>query len=121
MSEYTSPRGERPANPRRRRRTKMEIFREAYLPFLIIVATVILIVAVIAAIASGKKQNGDGSTGENAALAQQAESLLEQAAALAEDYDYEGALELLNGSAGSRLHLHGHRGKSGRMERRAGK
>lgn len=100
MLENTSPRGDRPVNPRRRRRTKMETFREAYLPFLIIVAAVILIVAVIAAIASGKKQDGDGTTDGNAALAQQAASLLEQAAALAENYDYEGALELLNGFEG---------------------
>lgn len=94
---------DRPVNPRRKRRTKSQIFRETYLPFLIIAVAVLAIIAVIIAVAAGSNNDDPSDTASldsRAQMEQDAQDLLAQAEALALSYDYDGALKLLNGFNG---------------------
>lgn len=96
----------RPYNPRRRRKTRMEIIKEAYLPTVILIITVILIVIFIAGSLSRRGSDQGASTPSDSApsdsgpsvdpYAAQAQSLLRDAAALAADYDYSAAVGLLD-------------------------
>jgi len=57
-----------PAQPRRRRKTRMEIIKEAYLPYLfLLIATVLVIIFIIGALvrdsASKDAAPADGDTG----------------------------------------------------------
>ncbi len=96
--------GNRPSNPRRRTRSKMQVFKEVYLPFLILAVAVIVIVGIIIAIAAGggSSDSTGGSTppSQSAQLQAEAEALIEQAAQLALQYDYDGALALLESFSG---------------------
>lgn len=100
----TQPRqDDRPVNPRRRRRTKSQIFRETYLPFLIIAVAVLAVIAVIVAVASGTNDpsnSGGPSLDNQAQMEQAAKKLLSKAETLALSYDYDGALKLLNSFEG---------------------
>lgn len=98
MMDSQSGQEKRPVNPRRRTRTKMEIFQEVYLPFLIVAASVLVIITLIISIASGgnRSEGSDDSKGNSSVLQQQAQELLSQAEALAAVYDYDGAIKLLN-------------------------
>lgn len=91
----------RPTNPRRKVRSKMQIFKEVYLPFLILAAAVIVIVGIVVAIAAGGKEPTEPSADNDLLqLQQEADTLLAQAALLAQSYDYDGALALLAGFQG---------------------
>ena len=95
------------SNPRRRKKSKMQLFKETYLPFVIIgVAAVLILVFVIGAIARGVQKNRAEEQAELAAslaqeqkkeeLALQEQTLLTQADALAAGFDYEGAIAVLD-------------------------
>lgn len=107
----------RSQNPRRRKRTKLQIFKEAYLPTIILAITIVLILVFIIGGAvnrfdqketvppqhsnassqpSGVSEPSDPSDN----LAQEADDLLKKAALLAANYDYEGALAVLDGFSG---------------------
>ena len=109
----------RTPHPRRRRRSKMQIFKEAYLPSIILAVTVVMILVFIIGAAvrqdapddgqlSGTDGNGSTPTGTNlqtqpsdsAALRLEAELCLEEAERLAADYDYDGAIAVLEGFSG---------------------
>ena len=101
----------RPVNPRRKKRTKMQIFKETYLPFLIAgVALVLIIIFIIGSItrAVQKKQymqaieQGQLSALDEAKnkLDQEARSLLSQAQTLAAGYHYDEAIAVLEGFSG---------------------
>lgn len=97
-----------PANPRRRRRkTKTQIFKEVYLPPILVCVTLILVMsfcigALSNAIADHKLQkqqeeNEIQASQDAAALKeQQYQSMMAQAEEMAANYDYEGAINLLN-------------------------
>lgn len=91
---------DRPVNPRRKRKTKLEIFREAYLPFILVALSVFVIVGIIAAIATGNESGDPSSDPSNSStqsqLQQQAQQLLSQAQELALAYDFDGALATLD-------------------------
>lgn len=109
-------------NPRRRKRTKMQIFKEAYLPTIIVAITAVMIlVFIIGAVTrdpgepqlgTNDPQNTTPSTqqttpstptqGINKELQQQAKLLMAQAAQLAQNHDYAGALALLDTFPGNR-------------------
>ena len=95
--DHQSTQDNRPRNPRRKTRTKMQIFQEVYLPFIVIAVAVIVIVGVVVAIARGGRDPGAStpSTSQQAQLKQQAATLLKQAEEMALNYDYDGALALL--------------------------
>lgn len=91
-------RDDRPVNPHRRKRTKKDIFRESYLPVLIAAVAVLAVIGIIAgviAIVDRSHQSTDPDGRESTVLEQQAKDLLKQAQKLAEGYDYDGALALL--------------------------
>ncbi len=103
----------RPQNPRRKKRSRLQIFKEAYLPAIILAVTVVLILIFIigAAVrrfgekkpASQPSPSTSSSTvpsGPSEDLVKEANELEKQAALLAANYDYEGALALLDGFSG---------------------
>ena len=101
----------RPVNPRRRKRSKTQIFKEAYLPVVIAGVTLLLILTFIigSIVRSVQKNNAahDASIqasisilNEQARLAEEEQELLSQAQRLAADYDYAGALQVLGTFSG---------------------
>lgn len=101
----------RPPNPRRRRKTKMEIFKEAYLPTIILgVAVVLILVFIIGSVSrnSARKkppvQQEVPSTSESipSELELEVQQLLLDAEILALDYDFQGAVDLLNSFQGDK-------------------
>lgn len=110
MDEYRNE-SPRPANPRRRKKTKAQIFKETYLPLVIVAAAVILIIVfIIGAITRGvqkkraleqlEQNNIAAQEAESAKLALEEQTLLMQAAELAESYDYDGAIAMLDTFSG---------------------
>ena len=97
--ENQPTRGNRPSNPRRRSRDKVKIFKEAYLPFIMAAIAVIVIVGIVIAISTGWKSPDPtinptaGST--SSSMEAEAQQCLSQAAQLAQAYDYDGALQVL--------------------------
>ena len=97
---------ERPVNPRRRKKSKMQIFKEAYLPAVIAGAALILIIIfIIGSITRAVQKNqaevqasinaSIAQENEEARLAAQSQQLLAEAAALANSYDYAGAINTI--------------------------
>lgn len=94
----------RPVNPRRRRKTRMEIIKEAYLPTIIMIVTVILIIIFVAGSLSRRPSQDatlpssttPSSTGSTVDIyAETVQQLLADAALLAADYDYQAAVDLI--------------------------
>ena len=85
------------SNPRRKVRSKQQIFKEVYLPYIILALVAIVIIGIVVAIISGGKDPVDpsGNNDQTAQLQQEAEALLKQAEALALQYDFDGALAAL--------------------------
>lgn len=104
MEEYT--RG--PGNSRRRRKTQMEIIKEAYLPVIFLGITVVLIIIFIAG-ALIRRANSDtqlsatiptDTTPTVDVYAAEVDRLLTESAALAAEYDYQGAADLIDTFSG---------------------
>ena len=97
--------GTRPSNPRRKARSKMQIFKEAYLPFVLVAVAALVIIGVIIGIVSGNKEPDPTTVpteSTNPTYPQQdVEKLLEEARQLALLYDYDGALAVLNSFKGN--------------------
>lgn len=102
----------RPINSRRKPRSKMQIFKEAYLPVVIAAAAVVLIIIfIIGSITRAvEKKNAEiqasinASSSEAAYKAQleaEASKLLTEAASFASQYDYQGAIDHLNSFRGT--------------------
>lgn len=97
----------RPVNPRRRKRSQAQIFKEAYLPVIIAaIAAILVLVFIIGAISRSVQKNkaekeasiaaSESIATEEARLEAQAETLLAQAAPFASAYEYDMALSILN-------------------------
>ena len=102
----------RPVNPRRKPRSKLQIFKEAYLPLVIAAAALILIVVFIAGSISRsvERRNAElqasiaASESEAArlqALEFEARRLVSASQELAAQYDYIGAIDLLDSFSGN--------------------
>ena len=102
----------RPVNPRRKKRTKMQIFKEAYLPVIIAgVALLLIIIFIIGSITRSvqrRKVNLQASIAassslaeEEARLSQLADDLIAEADLLAAGYDYQGAIDVINTFTGN--------------------
>ena len=101
-----------PNNPRRRRRkSKLQVFKEAYLPTILACLSLVLVLVLCAGAignAIERKEINDEAkaSSEQAAadeaerVAQEAEAIMDQAEILAAGYDYEGAISLLDGFSG---------------------
>lgn len=110
MEQQRTPEN-RPANPRRRQRSKMQIFKEAYLPAIIAgVALLLILVFIIGSIVRSVQQNklevqasleaSASAAEEQERLNQEAAALAQESAALAAQYDYEKAIQLLDSFTG---------------------
>ena len=97
----------RPVNPRRKKRSQMQIFKEAYLPVIIAaLALVLIVVFIIGSISRAvqkSKAEKDASIAASSSLAaeqekleQRIQALIAEAEVLAASYDYEAAIALLN-------------------------
>jgi hypothetical protein len=104
-------------NPRRRRKSKKQVFMEVYMPVILFGALVLLILGcVIAGFAAKNKDDhtedqGSLATGkETVAVTEQdraeAESLMAEAKHLADSYDFEAAIDVLD-SFGKKIYDHG--------------
>ena len=102
---------QRPVNPRRKSRTQMQVIKEAYLPAIIIAIAAILTIVFIAGSitrASQKKKfekdviaaSNAAAEAEQARLEQEANDLIARADILAKQYDYQGAIDILNSFSG---------------------
>ena len=112
MDENKNPAAQRSSRPRRKKRSKMQIFKESYLPVIIALAAVVMmIIFIIGSVSRGiarrnaeKEANIAASISEAARLEllrDEADRLLIEAERLAEDYDYEGAIAALESFSGS--------------------
>lgn len=97
----------RPVNPRRRKRTKWEIFKEAYLPIVIAAAALAMIVVIIVGSITRAAQRKQAQEAASIAaseaqekLSAEARSISAQAETLAAAFDYEGAIALIDGFSG---------------------
>ncbi len=100
--------------PRRRKRTKMQIFKEAYLPTIILAVTIVLVLVFIIGGAVNRSSDDEttpppstttqppSSTEDHSAelLAQEAANLIIRAEMLAASYDFQGAIDALNSFSG---------------------
>ena len=96
-----------PVNPRRRKRSKFKTFQEAYLPVVIAAVALVLVIVFIAGSISRSVQKNKAEKEasiaasiaveqEQARLAQQVQALITQSESYVKDYDYAGAIALLN-------------------------
>lgn len=101
----------RPVNPRRRRRTKMDIFKESYLPVIIVgVALIFILVTIIGSAVQGAKrrklkeqalqQPTENTQQQDQALVNEAYQLIEQANILASGYYYDEAIAAIESFSG---------------------
>ena len=96
------PREDRPVHPKRRKRTKWQDFKEAWLPAILVAVSAVLCVTFIvgAVRRSGGHTEPESSSApvEDMQLKQQQEQaeLISRAAELARQYDYPAAMEVLN-------------------------
>lgn len=98
----------RPGNPRRRKPTKAQIFKERYLPLIVIALTVVMLLIIIVGSivrAVQRKQIATeasiAAAQEQARLNQEASDIQAQAEAMVVHYDYEGAIALINSFSGN--------------------
>ncbi len=101
----------RPVNPRRRKRSKFQVFKESYLPVLVLLLAIVLIIVIIVTSISRGAQNRKAAREESIAnsisaqeaqarLDQEAQMILSQADVLMQSYDYDAAIETLNSFSG---------------------
>lgn len=98
----------RPVNPRRKKRSPMQIFKERYLPLIILALTVILLVTfVIGSIVRGvqrgkiKEAAALAAAEEAARISEEAKNIEHDAAVLAGMYDYQGAIAMIDDFSGN--------------------
>lgn len=112
VTEQQAEQTTRPVNPRRRQRTKQELFKENTLPVIIAgVALLLLIVFIIGSISRSvfldnkKKQEALAASQSIAAeeerLATEANQLLAEAEICAAGYDYDGAIAVIDRFSGN--------------------
>lgn len=91
------------ATPKRRRKSKLQQFKEKYLPFLIAGVALILIITFIAGSIGLKKDRAQAEADALTAselLQAEADALEAEAELLAAQYDYHGAMEVLGSYTG---------------------
>ena len=102
---------QRPVNPRRRTRSKMQVFKETYLPAIIIGIAVILVIVFIAGsiTRASQRKKAEKAAQESiqasiadvqANLEQEVDDLIVEAEGYANQYDYQTAIDILNTFSG---------------------
>ncbi len=100
--------------PQRRKRSKLQVFKEAYLPVVILALVVIFIIVYMIGGSEKNNQNPSNATdqstsapqpeessGSSAELEKEMQLLLSRAAQAAAEYDYAGALQILEAFSGT--------------------
>lgn len=111
MEENMNEIPQRPVRRQRRKRGKMQIFKESYLPAIIVIAALVLVVVfIIGSVSRGiarrnleKEASIAASSSEAervARLEAEVDRLLEEADRLAKDYDIDGAIAVLDSFEG---------------------
>lgn len=110
--ENSSNRNNRPVNPRRRKRSKMQVFKEAYLPVIITgFALVLILIFIIGSVSrSIQRKNKEEQELRDASIAasvaqealnKEAAQILEEASRFAAAFDYENAISTLDSFTGN--------------------
>jgi len=110
MDDRTNP-GEKPRIPRRRKRSKLQIFKETQLPLLIAgVACLLILIFIIGSITravqrsnareEAQRQAAIAAAEEQKRLDTEAASICETATKLAASFDYDGAIAAIEGFSG---------------------
>ena len=106
--EETQVQSSRPVNPRRKKPTPMQIFKERYLPLIILALTAILLLTfVVGSIVRAVQRNkiadavAMAAAEESARISEEAKSIEQDAATLAGMYDYQGAIAMIDGFSGN--------------------
>lgn len=105
MAEFTNE-NPRPVNPRRKERSQIQVFKEVYLPIIIAgLAGVMILIFIIGSIVRAVQKNrfekqeniaaSIASQEDTANFDKEAQTLLKQAKILANDYQYQEAIDLL--------------------------
>ena len=107
MEEYRSE-SSRPVNPRRRKPTKAQIIKEKYLPLIILaLAALVILITLIGSITRAIQRNqlakeiAQAAAEEEARLNMEASDIQTRAEAMVLNYDYAGAIDLINSFSGS--------------------
>jgi len=107
MEEYRNE-SSRPVNSRRRKPTKAQIFKEKYLPLIILaLAAIVILVTVIGSITRAVQRNqlakeiAQAAAEEEARLNMEASDIQVRAEMMVRNYDYAGAIDLINSFSGS--------------------
>lgn len=101
----------RPVNPRRRKRTKMDIFKESYLPVILAGLTLVFVlICIIGAIVQGAQrkklaeeaeiQASIDAQQEQERITAEASNILSTATAYAANYDFDKAIETIESFSG---------------------
>lgn len=107
MDDRTNP-GEKPKNPRRRKRSKLQVFKETYLPLVIAgVACLLILIFIIGSITravqrsnareQAQLQASIAAAEEQKRLNSEAASISDKATKLAASFDYDGAITAIEG------------------------
>lgn len=110
--ENTNPTSPRQPNPRRRKRTKMEIFKQSYLPAIIVLLVIILFIVFAASSIRRSKEKREQAIQDSIAAeesreamlatqAKEVEAILTKARAQAVGYDYEAAIATIESFSGN--------------------
>lgn len=98
----------RPVNPRRRKPTRAQIFKEKYMPLIVLALTAVMILIIIIGSVTRAVQRKQIATEASIAAAQEEARLNMEASdiqmcaeSMVVHYDYEGAIELINSFSGS--------------------
>ena len=100
-----------PNNPRRRRKSKLQIFKEAYLPTILALLSLVLILVFCAGSIGNAierkrindkaaQASSEAAANEADRVAKEAEAVMDKAELLAVGYDYEGAIAALDSFSG---------------------
>ena len=100
--------GNRPVNPRRRKRTKFEIFKESYLPLIIAgIALILILVIIVGSIVRAVQRKqvyteaSIAASEEQARIDAEAQDIIAKTKQMASHYDFEGAMALIDGFSGN--------------------
>ena len=102
---------DRPTSPSRRKRTKIQIFKEVYLPVIIVgIAALLVLIFLIGSIVRAVQKGqilkeasiaaSESLAAVQAAEAEQVKNLMDEATALANGYDYASAISVLDSFTG---------------------
>lgn len=109
--ENTNNSPERKPNPRRRRRSRMQVFKQTYLPAIIVILVIVLFIIFAIGSINRSKEKKENARKESIAaqesreammqaLQEEVDTLLDKAGKLYYGYDYQAAIDAIDGFSG---------------------